>query len=86
MDVRSPYINIPNNELLKSVETKLKRKNIFIITTPLQLVLTLNNFVFKCKYYLQIKGCAMATKSAPGYTNIFMGIFEEKCIYLPRNY
>ena len=83
MDVRSLYTNIPNKERIKAVKTTLKRKNIGtrIISTFLRLVLTLNNFVFNCQNYLQIKGCAMDIKCAPRYTNIFMGMFEERYIY-----
>ena len=83
MDVRSLYTNIPNKEGIEAVETTLKRKNIRtkIISTFLRLVLTLNNFVFNSQNYLQIKGCAMATKCAPSYANIFMGMFDERYIY-----
>ena len=83
MDVRSLYTNIPNKEGIEAVETTLKRKNIgtTIISTFLRLVLTLNNFVFNNQNYLQIKGCAMGTKCAPSYANIFMGMFEERYIY-----
>ena len=45
------------------------------------MVLTLNNFVFNSQNYLQIKGCAMGTKCAPSYANIFMGMLEERYIY-----
>ena len=82
MDVRSLYTYIPNKEGIEAVEKTLKRKNIGtrIISTFLRLVLTLNNFVFNSQNYLQIKGCAMGTKCAPSYTNIFMGMFEERYI------
>ena len=43
-----------------------------VVTIFLALVLTLNNFVFNCKYYLQIKGSAMGMVCAPSYANIFM--------------
>ena len=43
-----------------------------VVTTFLALVLTLNNFVFNCKHYLQIKGSAMGMVCAPSYANIFM--------------
>ena len=61
------YINIPNNEGIKAVETTLKQKNIFIrtITKFLQLVLTLFNFVFNCKHSLKMKNCANSTKYGP---------------------
>ena len=52
-----------------------------IITMFLALILTLNDFIFNSKFYLQIKGCAMGTISAPWYANIFMSEFEEKHIY-----
>ena len=83
MDVQSLYTNIPNKEGIEAVETTLKRKNIGtrIISTFLRLVLTLNNFVFNSQNYLQIKGCAMSTKCAPSYANIFMSMFEERYIY-----
>ena len=47
----------------------------------LRLVLTLNNFVLNFQNYLQIKGCAIGAKCAQRYTNIFLGIFEERYIY-----
>ena len=44
-------------------------------------ILTLNNFNFNGKHYLQIKGCAMGTVAAPPYATIYMGKFEETYIY-----
>ena len=83
MDVRSLYTNIPHEEGIKAVETTLARKGLptRVIITFLRLILTLNNFIFNTINYLQIKGCAMGTKCAPTYANIFMGIFEETYIY-----
>ena len=52
-----------------------------VIVTLMSLILTLNNFVFNDKNYLQIKGCAMGTICAPPFANIFMGRFEETFIY-----
>ena len=64
MDVRSLYTKIPNNECIKAVKDNLKAKNHFNknFTTFLHLVLTVNNFMFNCQNYLQIKGCAIGTK------------------------
>ena len=85
MDVRSLYTSISNNEgtgatkkrydsyIHKTIPTK-------IITTFVALILTLNNFVFNSKFYLQIKGCAMGTICATAYANIFMAEFEQKYI------
>ena len=53
-----------------------------IISTFLPLVLALNNLVFNCQNYLQIKGYAMCTECAPNYANISMGMFKERYIYL----
>ena len=87
MDVRSLYTNIPNNEGIQAVREKLNdspsRLPSRVITTFLMLILSLNNFIFNGINYLQTKGCAMGTKCAPTYANIFMGKFEETHIY-PR--
>ena len=86
MDLKSLYTSIPNNKGTASVKNKydhFPNKTIptKIITTFLALILTLNNFIFNSKFYLQIKGCAMGTICAPSYLNIFMSEFEEKHIY-----
>ena len=52
-----------------------------VITTYLAFILTLSNFIFNCRNYLQTKGCAMGTICAPSYTNIFIDHFEKKLIY-----
>ena len=51
-----------------------------VITSLLELILKLNNFTFNDKFYLQTMGCAMGTKCAPAYANLFMGQFEEKLL------
>ena len=79
MNVCSLYTNIPNNEGIEAVETILERKSIGtrIISTFLPLVLTLNNFLFNSRNYLQIKSWAMGAKGAPSYANVFIDLFEE---------
>ena len=86
MDVKSLYTNIPNEEGLTAIDETLKRSNIptslkTVILTFLEMILTLNNFIFNCEHYLQTKGCAMGTKCAPSYANLFMDEFESKNIY-----
>ena len=85
LDVRSLYINIPHKEGIEAVKRKLKKSkpsiSIKVILTFLKLILTLNKFVFNGRNYLQKKGCAIGTKCAPSYANIFMGWFEEKFIF-----
>ena len=68
--MKKKYDHYPN----KTIPTK-------IIATFLALILTLNNFIFNLRFYLQIKGCAMGTTCTPSYANIFMSEFEEKHIY-----
>ena len=65
MDARSLHTNIPHRESIKAVETTLKRKNkpTRVIIAFLKLILTLNNFTFDCKNYLQIKGCVWELNS-----------------------
>ena len=84
--VRSLYTNIPNAEGISAVKRAFdnyskKTTTTKVITTFLALILALNNFVFDCIHYLQIKECAMGTICAPAYADIFMANFELKYIY-----
>ena len=86
MDVKALYTNIPNDEGLPALKETLDQKQnkgvaSTVILTLMSLILTLNNFVFNDKNYLQIKGCAMGSISALPYANIFIGKFEESHIY-----
>ena len=83
MNICSLYTNIPNKKGIEAVETILERKSIGtrIISTFVPLVLTLNNFVFNSRNYLQIKSWAMGTKCTPSYANVFIDLFEERYIY-----
>ena len=81
INMRSFYTDIPNTEGISAVKRAFsnyskKTTSTKVITTLLALVLTLNNFVFDCIYYLQIKGCSMGTICVPAYVNIFMANFE----------
>ena len=78
MGVKSLYTNKPNRRTTNYPKKLIVTK---VITTFLELTLTLNNFIFYCKRYLQIKRCAMGTICAPAYANIFMASFESKFIY-----
>ena len=73
---------IPHEERIEAIKQKLKKSkpsiSIKVILTFLKLILTLSNFVFSGTNYLQKKGCAMGTKCAPSYANIFMGWFLGK--------
>ena len=86
MDVKSLHMNISNSEGISAVKAAYQsypEKSVAtkIIITFLALILTLNNFIFNCKNYLQIRGCAMGTACTQSYANIFMARFEQKHIY-----
>ena len=52
LNVKSLYTNIPNVEGMKSVKTSLEKYFKQKASNTI-------NFIFNCKNYLQIKGCAM---------------------------
>ena len=87
-DIMNLYTNIPHNKGIQSAKEMLAihkppgslPHNCYIIDL-LELVLTNNHFEFNGKYYHQLSGNAMGTKSAPSNANIFMTKFEEKYVY-----
>ena len=84
LDVRSLYTNIPNEEGISTIRNLLQRHQsrlTTVITAFLFLILTLNNFIFNGKNYLQLSGVAMGTKCAVIYANLFMSHFEDVHIY-----
>ena len=88
LDVSSLYTNIPNKEGVEASHQALLSER-GLVNNPsnlslaelLWLVLTLNNFKFDGKNYLQIGGTAMGTRLAPSFANIFMYHFEEQHVY-----
>ena len=89
LDVTSLYTNIPNDEGLQAAKETLEanrpdpklfpsNKSLFRL---LDFVLTMNNFKFNGKHYLQKGGTAMGTKTAPSYANNAMGRFERLFVY-----
>ena len=86
MDVSSLYTNIPILEGLRAVSTFLRghrtigRLQSSSIIQLLKLVLTLNNFQFNGRHFLQVGGTAMGTKVAPTFANLFMGYLEKKIL------
>ena len=86
IDMRSFYTDIPNTEGISAVKTAFgnyskKTTTTKVISRFLAFILTLNDFIFNCIHYLQIKGCSMGTICVPAYVNIFMANFEWKYIY-----
>ena len=88
LDVSSLYTNIPNIEGIEACKTLLERErpasrhptNNSLVELLTQ-VLTMNNFDFDEKHYLQVGGTAMGTRVAPCYANTFMGWFEDMFVY-----
>ena len=82
LDVTSLYTNIPHNVGIDAFRFFLqKRTNKHIptetICDPIRIILTMNNFTFNSKHYLQKHGTAMGTRMAPSYANLFLGKFER---------
>ena len=81
MDVKSLHTNIPNQEGIDAVKSYLENSETFR-SFHSWLILTLNNFTFNDRNYLQTAGPSMGTKCATNYANPFMGEFEETFLYL----
>ena len=85
LDVKFLYTSIPKAEGIKAVKESFDKhtsKNVAAkVITYFAVILTLKNFVFNCKHYLQIKGSAMGMICALSYANIFMNPFEKKYMY-----
>ena len=85
MDVKSLYTCIPHVDGLQALRYYLDRRdNCDPPTSTLlrlaELVLTLNNFTFNGKHYLQTSGVAMGTRMGPSYACLFVGFLEEKML------
>ena len=85
VDIKTLHKNVPNFEGIKTAKTShnnFPRKAIAtkVMPTFLSLILTLNNFVFNCKNYIQIKYYTMGTISAPSSANILIHHFERKYV------
>ena len=48
----------------------------------IRMILTMNNFSFNDKHYLQTHGTAMGTRMAPSYANLFLAKFETYALSL----
>ena len=87
LDVSSLYTNIPHNEGIDAYRHFLntRDRNASSISTEtlcdlLRMILTMNNFSFNDKHYLQTHGTAMGTRMAPSYANLFLAKFEMNAL------
>ena len=88
IDVSSLYTNIPNAQGIEAAKLALlasgqhnRKPSIMNLCTLLEKVLTMNNFSFAGRQFLQVGGTAMGTKVAPSFANTFMGWFEDQFVY-----
>ncbi|XP_075709805.1 uncharacterized protein LOC142743193 [Rhinoderma darwinii] len=86
-DVSALYLNIPHTLGIEAMSHFLSseiripiEQNNFLLQC-IDFILQHNTFMFENKYYRQIKGCAMGSRFAPSYANLFMGMFEENYIW-----
>ena len=87
LDVSSLYTNIPHNEGIDAcrhfLDTRIRNPSTISTETLcdlIRMILTMNNFTFNDKNYLQIHGTAMGTRMAPSYANLFLAKFETDAL------
>ena len=90
LDVSSLYTNIPHNKCIDGCrhflntrapnDSSIKTETLFDL---IRMILTMNNFSFDDKQFLQIHRTAMGTKMAPSYTNPFLARFVFFPNYAP---
>ena len=87
LDVSSLCTNIPHNEGIDACRHFLntRHRNASSSSTEtlcdfIRMILTMNNFSFNDKHYLQAHGTAMGTKMAPSYANLFLAKFETDAL------
>ena len=86
------HIYTPQSEGIAACRHYLDTRNRSNSTVPtetlcdlVRIILTINNFEFDNKHYLQIHGTAMGTKMAPSYANLFLTKFETDALsHAPR--
>ena len=89
LDVSSLYTNIPHSEGLAATKQTVDRhlpqmkkdspSSSFIVEL-IQIILTMNCFIFSDVLWEQCHGTAMGTCMAPSYANLFMGMLEERLL------
>ena len=79
------FINISHNEGIDAcrhfLDTRIRNPSTISTETLCDLIhITMNNFTFNDKNYLQIHGTAMGTRMAPSYANLFLAKFETDAL------
>ena len=87
LEVSSLYTNIPHNEGISAcrhfLDTRDRNSSTVgteILCDLIRMILTMNNFTFNDRHYLQIHGTAMGTRMAPSYANLFLAKFETDAL------
>ena len=85
LDVSSLYTNIPHNKGIDACCYFLNTRQdkslpVENVCDLIRMILTMNNFSFNNKHYLQKHGTATGTCMAPSYANLFMSKFEQQAI------
>ena len=93
LDVTDMYTNIDHNLAKEAIEYWLTThpeclpRNISkeFVLEPLSIVLEFNTFTYNGRFYLQIRGISMGTKSAPTIATLVMAYLEIKAISSHRD-
>ena len=85
INVTARYPSIPHDDGLAKLRNALLVNSIPTLTINgicdmTELVLKRNVFEFSKKYFIQTSGTAIGSKLAPGYTNLFLSIFEHNML------
>ena len=87
LEVSSLYTNIPHNEGITACRHFLdtRERNSSTVRTEtlcdlIRMILTINNFTFNDKNYLQIHSTTMGTRIAPSHANLFLAKFETDAL------
>lgn len=89
-DVSSLYTIIPPEKGMRALEhflkeeTEMKSEQYDYLLECFEFALTHNYFWYEDTFFLQKRGVAMGAKFAPGFANLFMGLWEEHFIYSDR--
>jgi hypothetical protein len=79
-DVKDLYVNIPIDETLNIIKSKLLENNNTQILTLLKVTLSQNYFIFQHKIYQPEQGISMGSPISSSIAEIFLQHYEDKHI------